>query len=273
MHEILSDGLRESTDVRFAVAFVSMPGLKLIMEPLRKCIDSGVSFEILAGLDGRITESRALSYLNELSENNENVNLYCYTDIAGMGIYHPKLYIFGQGDMFTVVTGSSNLTDGGLRNNVEVNVAVTTSADGEFASDVHEVYTNLKFDDEKFKPDDEYIDMYKELSSIEKAHSSKPIHDKSLGNLQERFREKTESLRKPKPSNRDLAGWLELVYNSLPDGEFNTSDIYKYGKEFNKSYPENKNVDEKIRQQLQILGKMGLIKHVKRGFWKKERFE
>ncbi|MEW6040224.1 MAG: hypothetical protein AB1633_01755 [Elusimicrobiota bacterium] len=46
-------------------------------------------------------------------------------------------------------------------------------------------------------------------------------------------------------------------------------EIYKYEEEFKEVYPENKNIKAKIRQQLQFLRDIGLIKNPDRNVWLK----
>lgn len=43
--------------------------------------------------------------------------------------YHPKVYLFKENDSFTAFIGSSNLTDGGLEDNVELNYKITNQED------------------------------------------------------------------------------------------------------------------------------------------------
>lgn len=63
--------------------------------------------------------------------------------------------------------------------------------------------------------------------------------------------------------------WIILVLRiveSLPQ-EFTLQQVYAYESELAKSYPTNKNVRAKIRQQLQIIRDLGLIKFIKPGLY------
>ena len=77
------------------------------------------------------------------------------------------------------------------------------------------------------------------------------------------------ALRRPQVKRRDLVGWLNLVYDQLPDGEFTNQDIYKHEAEFQAWYPDNREIKAKIRQKLQELEKFGFVEHVARGVWRK----
>lgn len=43
--------------------------------------------------------------------------------------FHPKVYLFKENDIYTAFVGSSNLTDGGLEDNIELNYKITTQKD------------------------------------------------------------------------------------------------------------------------------------------------
>jgi len=55
-----------------------------------------------------------------------------------------------------------------------------------------------------------------------------------------------------------------------PEGPFQTKEIYKYEDEFRKVYPNNQYVTDKIRQQLQYLRDIGLLRNPKKGLWVKQ---
>jgi type II restriction enzyme len=62
-------------------------------------------------------------------------------------------------------------------------------------------------------------------------------------------------------------GWVKLVYDHLPEREFTTNQVYENEPEFSRFYPENRTIRAKIRQQLQVLRDMGLIKHIGKSRW------
>ena len=62
-------------------------------------------------------------------------------------------------------------------------------------------------------------------------------------------------------------GWVKLVYDHLPEREFITNQVYENEPEFSRFYTENRNIRAKIRQQLQVLRDMGLIKHIGKSRW------
>lgn len=70
-----------------------------------------------------------------------------------------------------------------------------------------------------------------------------------------------------KPAQR---GWtLDVLrcVESLPEKVFTNDDIYAFASDLATLYPDNRHIQPKIRQQLQVLRDRGLLKSVKRGTW------
>ena len=94
---IINQELEHSIDTRISVAFLKQTGVKYIEDSLLKSLEKGGSFEIIAGLDFKTTDPKAMLYFINLSKENKNVHIYCYgdrdenkTDI----VFHPKIYLF-----------------------------------------------------------------------------------------------------------------------------------------------------------------------------------
>jgi HKD family nuclease len=268
MASVLKSAVGRASDVRIAVAFVSRAGLATIEDSLQEAVVRGASLEFLVGLDMQTTEPEAVSTLFELSQNHTGVDLYCMASLEPQAVYHPKLYLARAENDIVCVVGSSNLTTGGLKRNVEVNVAMEGAANDEPISDLYTTYSRLKFHPRRVVPDAEYVRLYQELREHERKRANAP-QDIDSRRLKKRFAEKAALLRRPVPMRRDLVGWLDLVYDHLPDGEFSNNDVYVQEIEFRKRYPGNLNVRPKVRQQLQLLRDMGLIEHLRPSHWRK----
>lgn len=269
MVDALSSVMERTADLRMAVAFMSRRGLSMIEAPLMSAVDSGTPVELLVGLDMRSTEPEALQELFQVSRRKLNLSMYCYADLSQTGIYHPKLYISRVAESVSSIIGSSNLTEGGLKRNVEVNVLIEAAADDEVVSDIYMTYNKLKFHPERVEPDDEFLDLYAQRCEVEKREQRRARRDSDTRRLREVFSKKARSLRRPTATSRDLVGWLELVYDSLPDREFTNQEVYQREAEFQRRYPGNRNVKAKVRQQLQVLEAMGFVEHVRTGRWRK----
>jgi hypothetical protein len=246
---------------------VSIRGLKLIENSIKLAINSAKSIEFMVGLDMNWTDPEALQMLFDLSTKNENINCACLSSLKPYYTYHPKLYLFNTKNNVKSIIGSSNLTEGGLKKNIEANVIVEANIDNEFISEAFYTYNKLKYHPERVLPDQEFIDIYAKLSRLERKQSKRFINGTKYTSLSKKLLEKSKSLQKPVVTNKDLVGWLKQIYNIIPDYEFTTQHIYQHEPELAKLYPNNKNIRPKIRQQLQVLRDMGLIKHLGRSHW------
>ncbi len=65
-------------------------------------------------------------------------------------------------------------------------------------------------------------------------------------------------------------GWTLDVLNvarRLNQSEFKNEDMYRGAEELQRLHPENRDIKDKIRQQLQILRDMGFLHHLGKGRW------
>lgn len=267
MVSVLSEALTFSDDIRIAVAFVSIKGLALIEDSLKLAINSANSIEFLVGLDMNWTEPDALKLLYNLSSDNDKITCICLSSLKPYYTYHPKLYLFNNGKNVKSIIGSSNLTVGGLKKNIEVNVVIEASIDDEIISDAYDTYNRLKYHPQRVLPDQEFVDIYTQLAKLQKQQNQNLKKNTEYASLNKRFLEKSKSLQKPKVTKKDLVGWLNNIYKLIPDNEFTTQQAYKYESDLAKLYPNNQNIRPKIRQQLQVLRDMGVIKHLGPSRW------
>jgi HKD family nuclease len=242
----------------------------MIEEPLKKCLDNGGDVEFVIGLDFYTTDAAVLQNLRALSKSYPKFGFYCFSDPSdNIVTYHPKLYLFESEGLVKSIVGSSNLTKGGLSENIEINVFLEFERETEKAENIFDIYARIKYQPSRFVPDDEYIQAYQLV--VEKA--GKPQYRRLETKIAlERLRELEKNLPKPYTDPIKLHGWQKLVFSRLPDDKFQTSDLYKYASEFVQTYPENKNIEAKIRQVLQQLRDMGIILHFGEGYWKKSDY-
>lgn len=265
--QVLKLRLSEADEVKFGVAFVRYSGYSLIEDALKHCLENGGKIEFILGLDFRITEPKILRILSELAKSAANLKLFCFSDppTDDTPVYHPKIYLLKEGERVVISIGSSNLTAGGLKDNVEVNTVIEANIKEYVVSDIYEVYNQLKSQKKIFEPDHPYIEEYEEAYEIVRRKGRKALNDDRIKKLKER----EKALSKPEPRRGELSGWQKLVYEKLPEGPFRTSDMYIYEREFQERYPKNNFIEEQIRLILQQLRKIGLLKHLDRGKWEK----
>lgn len=247
-------------------------GLHLIEECLKECLKNNGKAEFLVGLDFKTTEPSALRILNGMSKSGMNLKLFCFSDPVtdDAPVYHPKIYIIRGAANVLVSIGSSNLTAGGLRDNVEVNAIIKAKIRDEIVSDVYGLYNRLKSQQYKFEPDAEYIEEYEKLYKIVQKKNKQILQKPEIKSKIIELKEKESTLLKPALTVDDLFGWQKLVYERIPEVEvFRTSDMYDYELEFQKYYPANKHIRDKIRQILQQLRDIKILKHISEDKWSK----
>ncbi|GGD54581.1 hypothetical protein GCM10011514_18410 [Emticicia aquatilis] len=117
-------------------AFASKTGVAYIKEAVNKNI------KIIVGIDQQVTSVEALNMIL-----NMNVDSYVFYNPSENQIFHPKIYLFEGKNTSKVIIGSSNLTKGGLFQNVESSILVETSSndkDGQiFIQEIKDYFANL----------------------------------------------------------------------------------------------------------------------------------
>lgn len=115
--------LEQCSDFWFSVAFITKSGLIVLKETLKLLYEQGVKGKILTTDYLYFNEPDALRELLQFS----NLEVRVYTEEH----FHTKGYMFKKGDIYTLVVGSSNLTQNALKTNKEWNLKITSTDDGE----------------------------------------------------------------------------------------------------------------------------------------------
>ena len=269
--DILKPSIEKAEEIKMGVAFVKYSGFSLVQDGIKKCLENKGKVEFVVGLDFRITEPKALRAILEMAKCGSNVKLFCFSNPSSddTPVYHPKIYLLRREDRIVISIGSSNLTSGGLRDNVEVNAIIEARKQDEIVSDLYGIYNRFKFQRHRFEPDFEYIDKYEEAYRIVRKRSVEALKEKNTQDKIAELKEKEKTLPKPKATIGELFGWQRLVYERLPEELFQTSDMYIYEKDFQQFYPENRHIKDKIRQILQQLRDLGLVRHISESRWQR----
>lgn len=258
----LISGLKVFSVFQAASAFIKQTGLNMIADILEERLKKNLIADIIVGLDFQITEPDALERLFCLKEQYPNFFLSCYRSDFGIA-YHPKMYIFSNTETVYSIIGSSNLTGGGLTLNKEVNVEIKCQKSEELFTEINETFSRLKFDKNHRIPTKEYLELYRKHY---KRYQRPAPKDK---NVEYQFIEIENQLARPKVQAHDFNGWMKNVFDVLPDIPFKSRDIYQFKLHFQSLYPENQHIEAKIRQQLQFLRNIGLLKQIEDGYWVK----
>lgn len=193
-----------------------------------------------------------------------NANLKSYHQL------HAKIFIFDEEK--SVVT-SGNLTSGGLLNNYEYGLLIN---DKDLSYKISEDYKKIFRNEEVTgRITDEIIKKASQiLQSVPKERKPKfELKDKEL--FKKVSEEDIEADRYDGGADsiqNNLSGWVKDVFNVLNEinlDVFKLNDIYKYENKLKSLHPRNQYVQDKIRQQLQVLRDLGLLQFLDRGIYKK----
>ena len=120
-------------EIWIATAFLKISGLNLLLPAIKKHIKANKPIQIIAGQNFGLTEPQALRTLHDLFISKPNAQLFLDKAISNEQVFHPKLFIFKNGSSGTVLSGSANITKGGLISNNEVSVSIdVTTVDKEW---------------------------------------------------------------------------------------------------------------------------------------------
>ncbi|MHB1100825.1 MAG: phospholipase D family protein [Burkholderiales bacterium] len=133
--DVLSKQAKDATRGGAAFAFATATGIKLLGadDAFKKLLNSG-SYTLVVGLDA-ITDTDALTALAGLKASYPNLEPLAFVHGTPGSLFHPKTAWYRYPAGGSIITGSGNLTLGGLRSNWEASsVLLLNDAD----MDVHE---------------------------------------------------------------------------------------------------------------------------------------
>ena len=182
--------LEECDEFIISVAFITESGVTMILEQLRSLNERGVKGQILTGDYLTFTQPKALKRLMEF----ENIDIRLVSEEK----FHAKGYFFRKKDIWTMIIGSSNLTQTALTVNFEWNLKINSLKDGKIAKNILDNFYNIfnsvsKLTEERLKEYEENYLMYKsfnkkirreEKSLIEKEVKPNIMQVQALKNLE-----------------------------------------------------------------------------------------
>jgi len=226
---IINQELQNSRNAQVAVAFLKHSGIRVIENSLKQSLDKGGYFEIIAGLDFKTTDPKAMQFFITLKKEYKNVNFYCYgdklknrTDI----VFHPKIYLFDNGKETTSIVGSTNLTGGGLQTNFEVNT-IFKEKKPIYYSQLQAIYNSIKFTDTLFTPDEEYLNGYSDVFIAFEANEDKAFKDKGIVKTIKEITKREETLPGTIPSIKLMI--VDFIKRKNEEGQetVSISEIYE----------------------------------------------
>ncbi len=181
---------------------------------------------------------------------------------------HSKIYIFD--DRYAVIT-SSNLTMSGLTANYEYGVLISNR---ETVEEISEDFDELSQHEDAGTIDIEALDQIETILQQVPPRERIKLPQLHIQRKGERIEDESDLLFE---ENQDairisLTGWkLDTfdILTTLRTQTFRLDDVYDFVPRLEKKYPDNKNIRPKIRQQLQFLRDLGLIKFLGGARYKK----
>jgi HKD family nuclease len=225
-----------------------------------------ITQNIANGIDFRYINSFKLAYFHNGASDLDALSILMKDNCKQKNVpnLHAKLFIFDDAAIIT----SGNLTPGGLKNNLEYGILVQDSLITEIKHDYLTIFNNPDHP----KITSEIINKAQDiLSAVPKEKRRKiGVADKSLfaeiTATEELFDGGSESV------ISSLTSWKKDVFECLmkiPYDVFTLRQVYLFEKQLRLLHPNNHNVQEKIRQQLQYLRELGLVEFGKPGVYKK----
>ena len=141
--DTLRDACKGATRGAGAFAFLSAGGVQLFLrdEAFKEFGDSGGAFALIAGVDA-ITDTKAIAALDAAKAVTPTLAANVLIPKHPRSIFHPKFAWFEKSNGGVLVTGSGNLTAGGLRWNVEAfSVTALTKSGVSALSDQWDAFT------------------------------------------------------------------------------------------------------------------------------------
>lgn len=136
--EAVSSASAGATSAGGIFAFASRAGLEAFFgDESVSTVAAESRFDLIIGLDA-ITDTRAIEWLIEAEESLEGLSVAAFLHARRSTLFHPKLCWFERPDGLVLLTGSGNLTLGGLRGNWEA-----FSRSDLQGSDAHAVLTSI----------------------------------------------------------------------------------------------------------------------------------
>lgn len=166
LYELLCRDLNDADEFRAASAFLNSGGLSYVMPYMQRILEGEGSVHIVHGADFRITEPEAIRDLVELKMRYGNMSYFVHCDwwLTTRHSFHPKLYITtADYRNYCAVIGSSNLTRGGMSENIEVNTIVRGNRSEEPIRQCLSVFDSILSNVALLQPDLTFVERYEDL--------------------------------------------------------------------------------------------------------------
>jgi HKD family nuclease len=201
----LQGWLSDCTDGFIAVAFFKHTGFRSIEAALNGFLQRGGTLRLLVGTDFYLTEPSVLRALAQLAQQFPKLN-WRMVEASSTATFHPKYYRFCDPKYVRLISGSANLTAGGLEKNIEVSIMLKEAAEGELTAETARIEAALWTDPRCQEVTEERIGTYATEFEIARKHQ------KEAG---AKIRKELEEA--PKLDGKQLRRELEAYFASAKD--------------------------------------------------------
>jgi HKD family nuclease len=118
----ITENLKLNDQAYFAVAFLKTSGLNNLIKPFKDFLKTGGQLTVVVGQNFALTEPTALHELRNLFKPFPTSKLFLAKANSATNVFHPKLYLFKSQKDCCVISGSANITKGGLIDNKETSI-------------------------------------------------------------------------------------------------------------------------------------------------------
>ena len=212
--DLMRNELNGADKFSAASAFLNSSGLECILPAIMNILDSEGKVSIVHGADFRITDPLAINRLVELNARYARMTYKVHIgwDLTQSHRFHPKLYLWTSDyRSYTAVVGSSNLTRGGLFDNIEVNTIIRGLNTDAAVSQCLTIFDNILHHPDLTEPDERFVEAYREI--YERARDI-PLQPEPPSDLLELYRELQELTSDWQPKNQ-----MEYVVKALDNLE------------------------------------------------------
>ena len=188
--DLLLAEMRGADEFRAVSAFLSSGGLAVVEGEMRRILDNEGRVSVVHGADFRITDPAAMSVLTDMKTRFSATMTYLVHldwNLLRRPRFHPKMYLAtADYQRYCAVVGSSNLTLGGLRDNVEVNVVMRGAESAAPIRQCLSVYDSLTDNTALLEPTLRFVEKYAELYS---QATTLPLQDAPPSEWEDLYRE------------------------------------------------------------------------------------
>lgn len=171
--DVILQNFEEADEIWMATAFLKSSGLNLLFSSIKKHIQQNKPIHIIAGQNFGLTEPEALRKLFDEFGTHPKAKFYLDKAEGNQSIFHPKLFLFKKGSNGIIISGSANITKGGLTKNKEASLFVESSISSSNWKEVIKYYEEICKKDNADSLSLMIINRYKDFYEEQKRISQK----------------------------------------------------------------------------------------------------